>query len=326
MEQAVQEEKSPILSSSAEEIDAIAEELQLRDFEIPDEHDEELGDLAISLDSSAEPPREEEEASAPKAAAKAKAESSASQDPPRTLFSEKLFPPEEEHFAITSPIRRSSLRSKGEQVKRGRNSSTNSSSNSNKYMQGFLHQVRIQSGFTTDCGMDDDDLTTDNETETDRKPRASSPLHHRQQPQHTTTTAATTTTTTINASSLSKLSTEDIEICQRLDDEYERALEEREIGYNARYASVRQSAFLSVFFMCTYLCLGTLFFMRQAAWTIPDSLLFSIYTITTVGYGTLGGAMPTTPGFQSYTIFYILVGIAALTIMASWNSVYSTLD
>ena len=110
-----------------------------------------------------------------------------------------------------------------------------------------------------------------------------------------------------------KLTSEDIEICQRLDEEYERALEEREIGYNARYASVRQSAFLSVFFMLAYLVLGTGFFAKQTAWTIPESLLFSIYTITTVGYGK--SDIPTTPGFQSYTIFYILVGIAALTIM-----------
>jgi hypothetical protein len=69
---------------------------------------------------------------------------------------------------------------------------------------------------------------------------------------------------------------DDIDIFQKLDDEYERALEEREIGYNARYASVRQSAFLSVFFMASYMMLGTAFFMRQADWSVPDSLLFSI--------------------------------------------------
>lgn len=113
-----------------------------------------------------------------------------------------------------------------------------------------------------------------------------------------------------------RLTTEDLEICQRLDEEYERALEEREVGYNARYASVRQSAVLSVFFMLAFIGLGTVFFMRQAAWTIPESMLFSIYAITTVGYGR--GEMPTTPGFQMYIIFYILVGIAALTIMVGF--------
>ena len=111
------------------------------------------------------------------------------------------------------------------------------------------------------------------------------------------------------------LTVEDIEVCQQLDDEFERALEEREIGYSARYNSVRQSAFLSVFFMLAYLVLGTAFFMRQADWSVADSLLFSIYTVTTVGYG--NQPIPRTTGFQVYTIFYILVGIAALTIMVS---------
>jgi hypothetical protein len=83
------------------------------------------------------------------------------------------------------------------------------------------------------------------------------------------------------------LSREDIQVCQQLDAEYEQALEEREVGYAARYNSVRQSACFSVAFMLIYLTLGTLFFVRQAAeteaWTVSDSLLFSIYTITTVG-------------------------------------------
>lgn len=109
------------------------------------------------------------------------------------------------------------------------------------------------------------------------------------------------------------LSLEDMEICQRLDDEYENALEEREIGYMARYTSVRQSACFSVMFMLTFLSLGTTFFMRYADWSIHDSLLFSIYTITTVGYG--NKAIPKETGFQCFTILYIFVGIATLTIM-----------
>jgi hypothetical protein len=110
-----------------------------------------------------------------------------------------------------------------------------------------------------------------------------------------------------------QMTLEDIQICQQLDDEYERALEEREVGYTARYNSVRQSAFFSVLFMLAYLLLGTAFFMRQADWTVADSLLFSIYTVTTVGYGS--PRIPRTPGFQLYIIFYILIGIGALTIM-----------
>ncbi|CAB9500575.1 Ion transport protein [Seminavis robusta] len=111
------------------------------------------------------------------------------------------------------------------------------------------------------------------------------------------------------------LSIEDMEICQRLDDEYENALEEREIGYMARYTSVRQAACASVVFMLIFLWLGTTFFMRYAGWTFHDSLLFSIYTITTVGYG--NQAIPKEMGFQSFTILYIFVGIATLTIMVA---------
>jgi hypothetical protein len=102
------------------------------------------------------------------------------------------------------------------------------------------------------------------------------------------------------------LSREDIEICQRLDQAYDRALEERQVGYTARYNSVRQSACFAVGFCSLYLTLGTFFFMRQAGWDVADSLLFSIYTITTVGYGHLEN--PETPLFQLYTIFFIFIG------------------
>ena len=112
---------------------------------------------------------------------------------------------------------------------------------------------------------------------------------------------------------LQLLSIEDTEIFQRLDDEYETALEERHIGYMARYTSVRQAACFSVVFMLIFLSLGTFFFKRYADWTTHDSLLFSIYTITTVGYG--NQAIPKETGFQIFTILYIFVGIATLTIM-----------
>jgi len=93
--------------------------------------------------------------------------------------------------------------------------------------------------------------------------------------------SASTTTT---AGTFPRLSMEDVEIMQRLDDEYERALEEREVGYMARYASVRQAACLSVVFMLVFLILGTTFYVRYTGnWSVHDSLLFSIYTITTVG-------------------------------------------
>jgi hypothetical protein len=111
------------------------------------------------------------------------------------------------------------------------------------------------------------------------------------------------------------LSEADIEICQRLDQEYELALEERDVAYMARYQSVRQSALLSVVFMGLFLTLANVFFLQQTDWNVTDSVFFSVYTITTVGYGHLQA--PETPAFQIYTIFFLLTGISLLTIMVA---------
>jgi len=127
--------------------------------------------------------------------------------------------------------------------------------------------------------------------------------------------AATRSALFSSATSTSILTLEDIEICQRLDEEFDRALEEREIGWAARYSSVRQSACLSLTFMAIYLVLGTWYFFRHTDWALNDTLLFTIYTITTVGYG--NHEIPDTPGVQLFIIFFVFIGIATLTIMVA---------
>jgi len=67
--------------------------------------------------------------------------------------------------------------------------------------------------------------------------------------------------------------------------------------------------------MVTYMALGTIFFTKVAGWELHQALFFAIYTITTVGYGSY--RLPDSVGFQIYTIFYIFVGIATLTIMVA---------
>lgn len=113
------------------------------------------------------------------------------------------------------------------------------------------------------------------------------------------------------------LNEHDIRLCQELDNQYEQALEDRQVAWSARYQSVRQSTLLSILLMCLLILTGTLFFLRQADnyWTVPEALLFSIYTITTVGYGHLD--MPDTVAFQMYTVCFIFLGIAMLTILVA---------
>ena len=122
-------------------------------------------------------------------------------------------------------------------------------------------------------------------------------------------------TTNLPAAAPSILTMEDIEICQRLDEEFDRALEERDVAWTARYSSVRQCACLSLTFMAIYLVLGTWYFFRHTDWALSDTLLFSIYTMTTVGFG--NHDIPNTAGVQTFIIFFIFVGIATLTIMVA---------
>ena len=114
-----------------------------------------------------------------------------------------------------------------------------------------------------------------------------------------------------------RMTVADIAMCQALDLEYERALEDRQVAWSARYQSVRQSTLFSVVFMVLLILTGTAFFLRQADsyWSVSEGLLFTIYTITTVGYGHLD--MPGTPAFQIYTCFFIFLGIAMLTILVA---------
>lgn len=82
------------------------------------------------------------------------------------------------------------------------------------------------------------------------------------------------------------LTEHDIAMCRALDLEYDRALEDRQVAWTARYQSVRQSTLLSILFMVLLIMTGTIFFLHQADsyWNVSEALLFSIYTITTVGY------------------------------------------
>lgn len=120
------------------------------------------------------------------------------------------------------------------------------------------------------------------------------------------------------------LTSVDLNTIEKLDADYERALLQREIGWNARYISVRQNAGLSLWFFFVFLMCGTIFFDINTDWTLGESLLFSVYTITTVGYG--NHVIPNKPSVLIFICFYIFIGIALLTILAAQLYQWITLE
>jgi len=122
----------------------------------------------------------------------------------------------------------------------------------------------------------------------------------------------------------SNLTTQDMDTIKILDKEYDLSLIEREIGWNARYISVRQNAGLTLWLVCIFILLGTIVFQFTTTWSVTDSILFCIYTITTVGYG--NNKIPDNSGLRIFISLYIFVGIAALTIMLAQIYQWITLE
>lgn len=113
----------------------------------------------------------------------------------------------------------------------------------------------------------------------------------------------------------SQLSAQDLDTIKKLDEEYERALLEREIVWNARYMSVRRNARSSIYFMILFFIVGIIFYELETDWSVSEIVLFSVYTITTVGYGYHD--IPSSPLVLLFTVIYMFAGIATLTILAA---------
>jgi len=109
------------------------------------------------------------------------------------------------------------------------------------------------------------------------------------------------------------------------DSEYERALQDQEISWRARYGATRLSFIMSALLMVVYLWLGCMFYRSEAGWSVPDALLFTVYTVTTVGYGG-PQPLPNTAAFHAFTSVYIIVGISLVTVLAAHTYQVVTLE
>ena len=103
---------------------------------------------------------------------------------------------------------------------------------------------------------------------------------------------------------------------QIFDTEYERAIEHAEISWKARHTSTRLSFLFSSLCMLLYLWGGCMFYRSEAGWSVPDALLFTVYTVTTVGYGG-PRPLPNSAAFHAFTSVYVLVGISGVTVLGA---------
>ena len=90
----------------------------------------------------------------------------------------------------------------------------------------------------------------------------------------------------------------------------------------ARMAWARQAAFWTFFINSAFLLGGALFFASQTDWAAIDVALFTVYTVTSAGYGHVD--IPHTPLFQIVDTFYILTGLSLMAIMMA--QVYQFLE
>jgi hypothetical protein len=109
------------------------------------------------------------------------------------------------------------------------------------------------------------------------------------------------------------------------DTEYERAIEHQEISWKAKYAATRISFLISCGCMLLYLWLGCMFYRSEAGWSVPDALLFTVYSVTTVGYGG-PQPLPNSAAFHAFTSIYVLVGISGVTVLGAHTYQLITLE
>ena len=101
--------------------------------------------------------------------------------------------------------------------------------------------------------------------------------------------------------------------------DFKDAILEQEIQYRARLQSVRSITCVTVAMFLFYLVIGTCYYSRWSSaenkWPMHESLIFLIYTCSTVGYG--NHDIPSAPSDRVATMIFIMVGIGLVTVLLS---------
>lgn len=110
-----------------------------------------------------------------------------------------------------------------------------------------------------------------------------------------------------------------------IDHEYENVVEERHLRCQAKMYSIRYSAIMTFAMLGFYVGIGVMYYSYlDGDWAIEQSLLFIVYTMTTVGYGNI--QVVTSPRSKLFTTVYIFFGIGIITLFASGLIEYIVLE
>ncbi len=102
---------------------------------------------------------------------------------------------------------------------------------------------------------------------------------------------------------------------QMLSESIEKASAEQKLLHAVKSVSVRQNARIMGAWVFTFFTLAITFFVHVGNLTLPDAMLFSVYTVTTAGFGSI--KIPHTTGFLIAVIIFIYLGLASVTILAA---------
>jgi len=110
--------------------------------------------------------------------------------------------------------------------------------------------------------------------------------------------------------------------------DYKNAKLVEEIQYKARLQSVRNITGFTFGLFALYLAIGAAYYSRWSSaeekWPVHESLIFLIYTASTVGYG--NHTIPSEPRDRLFTMIFIMVGIALVTVFLSEIFQYVTIQ
>jgi hypothetical protein len=107
----------------------------------------------------------------------------------------------------------------------------------------------------------------------------------------------------------------DVVLLAKLRRQYNRSLEEQQTMYLSKYRANRTVALWAFLLYFFYQVFATLFVLKGADARLDQAMVFTMYTVTTAGFGSV--PVPKTTGFLVFLIFNIFISISGVAVLVS---------